>query len=83
MDTDSGEIHNFIGAQIVEWRGIHTEAFEGFSVLVPGDQTMQYTRYVPNLILTMGNYFVTDHFFVVDLPDTNVVIGVQWLYSLR
>lgn len=25
---------------------------------------------------------MTDHFFVVDVPDTNVVLGVQLLYSL-
>lgn len=25
---------------------------------------------------------MTDHFFVVDVPDTNMVMGVQWLYSL-
>jgi len=38
--------------------------------------------YVPALTMTMGNYLVMDHFFVVDVPDTNVVMGVQWLYSL-
>ena len=26
---------------------------------------------------------MTDHFFVVDVPDTNVLMGVQWLYSLE
>ena len=25
---------------------------------------------------------MTDHFFVLDVPDTNVVLGVQWLYTL-
>lgn len=30
----------------------------------------------------MGNYSVADLFFVVDVLDTNVVMGVQWLYSL-
>lgn len=43
---------------------------------------MQCTRYVPALTVTMGNYSMTDHFFVVDIPDTNVVMDVQWLYSL-
>eukprot|EP00253_Pinus_taeda_P036261 PITA_36261 len=43
---------------------------------------MQCTHYVPALTITMGNYSVTYHFFVVDVPDTNVVKGVQWLYSL-
>jgi len=31
----------------------------------------------------MGNYLVTNHFFVVDVPDTNVVMGVIFfVYSL-
>ena len=25
---------------------------------------------------------MTDHFFVVDIPDTNVILGVQWLITL-
>jgi hypothetical protein len=31
----------------------------------------------------MGNYSMTDDFFLVDLPDTNVVLGFQWIYSIR
>ena len=43
---------------------------------------MQCMRYVPALAVTMGTYTVTDHFFVVDIPDTTVVLGVQWLIAL-
>jgi hypothetical protein len=25
---------------------------------------------------------MTDDFFMVDVPDTNVVFGVQWIYSI-
>jgi hypothetical protein len=25
---------------------------------------------------------MTDDFFMVDVPDTNVVLGVQWIYSI-
>lgn len=38
--VDSGVTHNFIDAQMVQRRGITTEEFEGFSVLVLGDMTM-------------------------------------------
>jgi hypothetical protein len=34
------------------------------------------------LDVTLGNYTLTDDFYVVDLADTHVVLGVQWLYSL-
>jgi hypothetical protein len=30
----------------------------------------------------MGKYSMTNDFFVVDIPDTNVVLGVQWIYSI-
>ena len=74
--VDSGATHKFIDAQLVERRGILTESFDGFSVLVPGDQTMQCAKYVPALVVTMGTYTLTDHFFVVNIPDTNVILGV-------
>ena len=40
---------------------------------------MQCMNYVPYLSITMGTYTSIDHFFVVDIPDTNVILGVQWL----
>jgi hypothetical protein len=30
----------------------------------------------------MRTYSMTDDFFVVDIPDTNVVLYVQWIYSI-
>ena len=77
--VDSGATHNFID---VQRREIPTNAFEGFFVLVPGDRNMQCMHYVPSLSVTMGTYTLTDHFFVVDIPDTNVILGVQWLITL-
>eukprot|EP00253_Pinus_taeda_P004243 PITA_04243 len=67
---------------MVEWRGIPTETFDGFSVLVSGDQTMVCAHYVPELSVMMGTYTLTDHFFVINILDTNMVLGVQWLITL-
>ena len=58
------------------------EEFEGLSVLVPGAMTLQCAKYVPALTITMGTYTLTDHFFVVNILDTNVILGVQWLITL-
>eukprot|EP00253_Pinus_taeda_P016285 PITA_16285 len=80
--VDSGATHNFIDAQMVERRGIQIKSFNRFSVLVPGDQTMMCARYVPELSVTMGTYTLTDHFFVIDIRDTNMILGVQWLITL-
>ena len=80
--VDSGATHNFIDAQMVEQRGIQTESFDGFSVLVLGDQTMTCARYVSVLSVMIDTYILTNHFFVIDIPDTNMILGVQWLITL-
>ena len=43
---------------------------------------MVCARYVPELSVTMGTYTLTDHFFVVNIQDTNMILGVQWLITL-
>ena len=43
---------------------------------------MQCIHYVPSLLVTMGTYTLVDHFFVVDILDTNEILGVQWLITL-
>jgi hypothetical protein len=43
---------------------------------------MTCTRRIRELDVTLGNYTLTNYFYVVKLADTNVVLGVQWLYSL-
>ena len=77
MLIDSGDTHNFVHAQLVQRKEIPTDDFEVFSVLVPGARTMQCMHYVPYLSVTMGTYTLTDHFFVVDISDTNV----NWVSS--
>ena len=43
---------------------------------------MQCKTWVPKLQVTVGNYTFVDSFYVADVADTNVVLGVQWLYSI-
>jgi len=43
---------------------------------------MTCARYVPELLVTMGTYTLTDHFFMVDIPNTNMILGVQWFITL-
>jgi hypothetical protein len=37
---------------------------------------------IPDLEIMLGNYTVRDTFYVVDLSDTYVVLGVQWMITL-
>jgi hypothetical protein len=79
---DGGSTHNFIDSTLVARRGIPTVDFEGFDVVVAGGRRMPCTKKISELQVALGNYTVTDDFFVVEVPYTNVILGVQWLVSL-
>jgi hypothetical protein len=40
------------------------------------------SRQSPDLEIKLGNYTMRDTFYVVDLFDTDVVLGVQWMITL-
>ena len=63
-------------------RGIPTEKFEGFIVAVAGNNRMECNHWIPKLNVTLGNYNMTNSFYVVSVDDTNVVLGVRWIYSI-
>ena len=43
---------------------------------------MQCNTWVPKLQVTIGNYTFVDIFYVVDVADTNVVLGMKFLYYI-
>ena len=67
---------------MMEKINIPSEPFDGFKVVIPGHNTMQCNTWVPKLKVTIGNYHFIDSFNMVDVSDTNVVVGVKWLYSI-
>ena len=76
---DGGTTHNFIHAALVERRKLQAETFDGFTVIIPGNNSMDCTKWIPKLQVTLGNHTITDNFYVVNVADTNMVLGVQWL----
>ena len=56
--------------------------FEGFDVAVVGGHFIPCTWKILQLCLTLDNCTVIDDFYVVELQDTNVILGVQWLVSI-
>ena len=56
--------------------------FEGFKVEVAGRSTMPCNKYIPGMKLTLGRHEPAQEFYVMDLPDTNIILGVQWLSAL-
>ena len=45
-------------------------------------QVTTCNTWVTTLQVTIGNYTFVDSFYVVDVADTNVVLGVKSLYSI-
>ena len=43
---------------------------------------MECNHWIPKLNVTLGNYNMIDSFYVVNVADANVILGVQWLYSI-
>jgi hypothetical protein len=79
---DGGASHNFIDATLLKRRHIPTVEFEGFKVEVVGGSTMPCDRYIPSMKLTLGRHELIQDIYVMDLPDTNIILGVQWLNTL-
>jgi hypothetical protein len=63
-------------SSLVARRGLHTKEFEGFHVAVEYGYMMTCLDMIPDLEVKLGNYTLTYTFYVVDLSDTDVVLGV-------
>jgi hypothetical protein len=79
---DGGASHNFIDVALLKRRHIPIVEFEGFKVEVVGGSTMPWDRYIPGLKLTLCRHELTQDVYVMDLLDTNIILGVQWLSTL-
>jgi hypothetical protein len=79
---DGGASHNFIDSSLLKRRHIPTVEFEGFKVEVAGGSTMPCNKYIPRMKLTLGRHEMVQDVYVMDLPDTNIILGVQWLSTL-
>jgi hypothetical protein len=79
---DGGASHNFIDSTLLKRRHIPTVEFEGFKVEVASGSTMPCDRYIPGMKLTLGRHELVQDVYVMDLPDTSIILGVQWLSML-
>ncbi|XP_059065756.1 uncharacterized protein LOC131857345 [Cryptomeria japonica] len=79
---DTGATHNFIDARLVEKRGIQTEEFEGIRVRVANGYTLKCNRMITQLPLRVNNYEFKTDFYVVQMGNTDLVLGMKWLHEL-
>jgi hypothetical protein len=79
---DGGASHNFIDLSLLQRRHIPIVKYEGFRVEVAGGCTMPCDRYIPEMKLTLGMTDLAQYFYVIDLQNTNIILGVQWISML-
>jgi hypothetical protein len=79
---DGGASHNFIDSILLQRRHIPTVDFEGFRVEVAVGRTMPCDRYILGMKLTLGRHNLAHDFYVMELPDTNIILRVQWISTL-
>ena len=60
--VDGGATHNFIYATLVERRKLQVETFDGFTVIILGKNSMDCTKWIPKLQVTIGNHTITKKF---------------------
>ena len=72
---DGGATHKFIYEAFMERRKLQDETLDGFTVIIPGNNSMDYTKWIPKLQVTIANHTITDNFYVVNVANKNVVFG--------
>ena len=80
--VDTGVMHNFIDQKLVDRRGFQSEEFVGFGVKVANGIILSCTWRIPQCSIPMGDYTLTDDFYVLLLEDYDVVLGMQWLQGI-
>ena len=73
---DGGASHNFIDSTLLKRRHIPIVEFEGFKVEVADGATMPCERCILGMKLTLGRHELMQDIYVMDLPDTNIILGV-------
>lgn len=73
---------NFIISSLVKRRGLPTKTHAGLKVKVAKGTLLPCTNLVPQLSITMANHTVTKDFFIVDLDDMEVILGIHWIETL-
>ena len=74
---NGGATHNFIDGSWVERKRFPTKDIEGFTLVMAGNHKMKCTQRISQLQVPLGNYTLVDDFYVVDVPDTSIVLVVQ------
>ena len=75
--VDSGATHNLIDEGLVRRRGLQVEEFSGFNVIVADGFPFTCTKVIPQLSIQFGDYTLIGDFYVINLSNLDVVLGLE------
>lgn len=74
---------NFNNSSLMNRRCLPMKVHEGFQVKVAGGTLLSCTHLVPQLSIPMAKHTVTYDFFIVNLDDMEVIMGIQLRETLN
>ena len=57
-----GYTHKFIDVALVERIKLQSETFDGLTIIIPGNNSMDCTKWIPKFQVSLGNHTITDNF---------------------
>nr|MDZ8005329.1 RNase H-like domain-containing protein [Nostoc sp. DedSLP05] len=79
---DPGSTLNIIDKKYAKRLRLSVDPTEKFPIQIPGHHQIPCEGVVHNLELQTPSCTLKEDFFVVDIGGVDIVLGVQWLYSL-
>lgn len=79
---DTVVTHNCIDARLVDKRGIQTQEFEGIRVKVADGNVLICDKMISDSPIKLNNYEFKADFYVVNMGNMDVVLGMTWLYAI-
>ncbi|GLJ35771.1 hypothetical protein SUGI_0718350 [Cryptomeria japonica] len=78
-----GATHNFIDEKLVARHGIQTREFEGMCVKVVDSYTLTCNKMITDLLMRLSDYEFKVDFYVVNMGDMDVVLGMTWVHAIE
>lgn len=79
---DSGASHNFISSKLVRNLGLKVETTQPYKVRLGDGNRRQTQGCCENLKVQLGNYAFEGKFFLFDLGEVDLILGIAWLATL-
>jgi hypothetical protein len=79
---DSGSTHNFIHHRLANEIHFFVFPIYNFQIVIANGGTMKCGGHCENVKLQMGDYHVKTHMFSISMGGSNIVLGVEWIFTL-